>query len=211
MPRQRTTARTRRLVACAVALAVAVVLGGLGGVLLGIFAVMLALDALLPVPRDPTGAAEEHFARAVAERRRAARARRLRGLPQDRLDVLDDATGWAACAERRARGVQAIPVASITGTVEPHKADVFDRRFRPDAGARHPWTRVWRAQVRGDALPPIAVYRIGDRHVVIDGHHRVSVAHDLGLELIDADVLELVDRRPAPRAAPAASGAPARR
>ena len=35
---------------------------------------------------------------------------------------------------------------------------------------------------RGDPLPPIEVYRIGDAHFVRDGHHRVSVARALGYQ-----------------------------
>ena len=37
-------------------------------------------------------------------------------------------------------------------------------------------------------MPPIDVYRIGELHFVKDGHHRVSVARALGLEVIDAYV-----------------------
>lgn len=48
-----------------------------------------------------------------------------------------------------------------------------------------------RAQRRGEAIPPIDVYRIGDLHFVKDGHHRVSVAHALGLRQIDAFVTEV--------------------
>ncbi len=44
---------------------------------------------------------------------------------------------------------------------------------------------------RGAALPPISLYRLGERHYVDDGHHRVSVAHALGMAAIDAEVTEL--------------------
>jgi hypothetical protein len=44
-------------------------------------------------------------------------------------------------------------------------------------------------------MPPISVYRVGEEHVVRDGHHRVSVARDLGLGAIDADVVELAGPR----------------
>jgi hypothetical protein len=40
-------------------------------------------------------------------------------------------------------------------------------------------------------MPPIDVYRVGDRHFVRDGHHRVSVARSLGATRIDAEVVEL--------------------
>ena len=47
---------------------------------------------------------------------------------------------------------------------------------------------------RGEALPPISVYRVGDVHFVRDGHHRVSVARALGRDDIDATVTEVVTR-----------------
>jgi hypothetical protein len=45
---------------------------------------------------------------------------------------------------------------------------------------------------RGEAMPPIDVYRIGELHFVRDGHHRVSVARQLGLEVIEAYVTEIL-------------------
>ena len=44
---------------------------------------------------------------------------------------------------------------------------------------------------KGEAMPPISVYRVGELHFVEDGHHRVSVARELGLETIDAYVTEI--------------------
>ena len=41
---------------------------------------------------------------------------------------------------------------------------------------------------RGEPLPPIDVYRIGDIYFVRDGHHRVAVYRTLGLPEIEADV-----------------------
>ena len=45
---------------------------------------------------------------------------------------------------------------------------------------------------RGESMPPIDVYRIGSLHFVRDGHHRVSVARELGLEVIEAYVTEII-------------------
>ena len=50
------------------------------------------------------------------------------------------------------------------------------------------------AQRRGEAFPPISVYRIGELHFVRDGHHRVSVARSLGRKDIDAYVTEVTTR-----------------
>jgi hypothetical protein len=48
------------------------------------------------------------------------------------------------------------------------------------------------AQRRGEPMPPIQVYRIGDMHFVKDGHHRVSVAKAQGRRDIDAYITEVV-------------------
>jgi hypothetical protein len=116
---------------------------------------------------------------------------RVRRRAPERLDVLDDGSGAVAAAERRALGVQVIAIGSITGTVEELKARAFDRHFRPEAASSEHWKRLWLAQAHGATLPPISVYRLGDRHVVRDGHHRISVARDHGLLTIEADVVEL--------------------
>jgi hypothetical protein len=189
--RRRTGIPARRLAACGAVAATALALRGTTGVLLGIFAVMLVVDAVVPIPGVTRSEADERFGRLVRQRRRAQRARRLRGLAPQRLDVLDDGVGWVARAERRPVGVRSIPIASITGTAEETKARAFDRRFRPERASCEHWKRLWVAQARGAPLPPISVYRVGADHVVRDGHHRISVALDHGLTAIDADVVEL--------------------
>lgn len=37
--------------------------------------------------------------------------------------------------------------------------------------------RMWIAGRRGASLLPVALFRVGARHFVADGHHRLSVAH----------------------------------
>jgi hypothetical protein len=176
---------------------------GAAAVLLAFAALVLVLDAVVPMPGRTWPEADDHFRRMLRRRWLAAWTRRMRGLPPERLALLEDRAGWAATAERRALGVQPVAVASITGTVEATKARTFDRAFRPDASAREHWKRLWIAQVHGASLPPITVYRVGPDHYVIDGHHRVSVALDLEVSTLDADVIELrapaaiADRRPA--------------
>ena len=65
----------------------------------------------------------------------------------------------------------------------------FDRKFRPTSNrVRQRWERLDLAQRRGVYLPPIDVYRVGDLHFVMDGHHRVSVAVATGQKTIEARV-----------------------
>ena len=138
--------------------------------------------------------AERAFSRAARGRRRAALARRLRREPGDRgrLCVYGDPQGLRSVAAGR-RGVREIPIEAISGTLEPSRAAMFDRGFRPAAGARRRWERVWLAEHQGTALPPISVVQVGDTYAVRDGHHRVSVAKARGAVSIDATI-DAVDR-----------------
>lgn len=84
-------------------------------------------------------------------------------------------------------GFRTIRLDSIVGSVD--RTREFDRHFRPTSTrVRQRWERLALAQRRGESVPPIEVYRVGDLHFVLDGHHRVSVALALGRELIDAQV-----------------------
>ena len=182
---------SRRLRWAGVVAVAGLVLGGRLTVLLLLLALLLALDAVIPVPGRSMAGADERFLVALRRRRAAERRRRLRGLPPERLDVLDDREGWASVASRRSLGVQPVPVASIRGTVEGAKAAAFDRAWRPERAARERWERLWVAWERGTPLPPITVFRVGPDHYVRDGHHRVSVARDHHASTIDAEVVEL--------------------
>jgi hypothetical protein len=131
--------------------------------------------------------AERAFGRASRARRRAAVLCRLRRRACDcceRLAVARDAAG----RRRGPRGVREIPLSEITGTLEPNRAEHFDREFRPAPITRERWKRVWLAEARGAVLPPISVVPAGDGYAVRDGHHRVSVALARGAVMIDAVV-----------------------
>jgi hypothetical protein len=133
--------------------------------------------------------AERAFTRAARARRRAMIMRRLRGAPRacTRLAVYDprEVRDHGAVAGRR---IREIPLCAISGTVEPTRARMFDRAFRPAAAARARWERLWLAEHRGTVLPPISVVPVQDGYAVRDGHHRVSVARARGALTIDATV-----------------------
>jgi ParB-like nuclease domain len=130
--------------------------------------------------------AERAFTRATRARRRAAlrRGLRRRRASEGRLCVLDP----SHTARRMFRGVRALPLEAIKGTVEPGRTGLFDDGFRPRPAARRRWQGVWLAEQRGQALPPISVVQVDDGYAVLDGHHRVSVAHARGAVTIDAVV-----------------------
>jgi hypothetical protein len=135
--------------------------------------------------------AQSAFARQRRRRRFDRALGRLRRRGSVGLPSLDEVLGARPPALRRIAGLEAIPLCSVVGTAEPAKARVFDGRFRVPESSRRRWEGLWLAQRRGAPVPPISVFRVGDRHYVDDGHHRVSVAHALGMAAIDAEVTEL--------------------
>jgi hypothetical protein len=132
--------------------------------------------------------AERAFTRSARERKRAALLARLRrrSAGPRRLAVYDEPSGARV---RGDRGIHEIPLSAIRGTLEPSRARMFDGAFRPTAAARSRWQRVWVAEQRGQALPPISVAPVGDSYAVRDGHHRVSVARARGALTIDATLV----------------------
>ncbi len=92
-------------------------------------------------------------------------------------------------------GMREVPVAKIVGSVGRHRD--FDRAFlpsKPDLSSR--WRRIDEIMHRAEELPPVSLFKIGDAYFVNDGNHRVSVAREQGVEMIDAEVVELRSRVP---------------
>ncbi len=56
------------------------------------------------------------------------------------------------------------------------------------------WGRIDRAYHRGDELPAVSLYKIGEAYFVKDGNHRVSVARYHKVAEIDAEVVEIKGR-----------------
>ncbi|XVV04762.1 chromosome partitioning protein ParB [Actinosynnema sp. CA-248983] len=143
----------------------------------------------------PQADAENDFLRARRRQVLSRLAAWLRREPDDvniMLPFHEVVEALGMVSERRL-GLQTVRLDSIVGSVD--RTRDFDRRFRPtSARTRERWQRLALAARRGEAVPPIEVYRVGDLHFVQDGHHRVSVAHALGLETIDAYVTEVVTR-----------------
>jgi len=80
----------------------------------------------------------------------------------------------------RELGRQVVALDTIVGSVD--RVRDFDRNFRPTSPrTRGRWEAIATAMRRGQAMPPIALYRIGEIHFVRDGHHRVSVSRALSV------------------------------
>lgn len=128
-------------------------------------------------------------------RRRSVYARLARVLGRadpGELLPLDEATRRLRPFARRYVGLRPIPLRQVVGT--DSRGSDFDRDFRPRRpGIRERWQQVEQA-FPDAAFPPIVAYRLGEAYFVIDGHHRVAIARQNGMETIDAEVTELEAR-----------------
>jgi hypothetical protein len=139
--------------------------------------------------------AQHDFSRARRARLLSDIARRLRLEPDDvglilPFEEVVEALGRVGQVDL---GLQVVPLDAIVGTID--RAVDFDRGFRPtSARLRSRWERIAAAQRRGEPLPPVSLYQVGELYFVRDGHHRVSVAKSLGRMDIDAYVTEVTTR-----------------
>jgi nucleotide-binding universal stress UspA family protein len=73
----------------------------------------------------------------------------------------------------------------------------FTRSFLPKKDSdRDRWAQVMAATKGLKGLPPVELYRVGEAYFVRDGHHRVSVAQEMGIDTIEAYVSEVETRIP---------------
>jgi hypothetical protein len=145
---------------------------------------------------DPHEQSDKDFSRA----RRRAFLRRIgaylrRDPGSNQLLSFDEVKGALGAVSQVYLGMREVSVSKIVGSVGRHRD--FDRAFlpsKPDLGTR--WRRIDEIMDRGEELPPVSLYKIGDAYFVQDGNHRVSVARQRGVEMIDAEVIELRSRVP---------------
>ena len=111
---------------------------------------------------------------------------------------------WAMLT-RRPNGLRHLPVARGQGGHSAGRRPVaitdirgsegrtgdFDNRFNPlSSQTRQRWQSVANAIEDGVHLPPVDLIQVGAEYYVRDGHHRISVAAAMGLEMIEATVTE---------------------
>jgi hypothetical protein len=83
-----------------------------------------------------------------------------------------------------------VPVAQVVGTVSrPYD---FDQEFRlVNAELRERWQGLATAMSSGVEPPPVELVQLGGLYFVADGHHRVSVARELGRQVLTARVHQI--------------------
>lgn len=113
--------------------------------------------------------------------------------PEDLLS-LTEVRSRLRLFDQRYVGIEPIPVEEIVGTVD--RRPDFAKGFLPrDFETRQRWRQVEQAFPLSD-FPPILVYRVDAAYFVVDGHHRVGIAKQRGVEFIDAEITELESREP---------------
>jgi len=89
------------------------------------------------------------------------------------------------------RGVATIPLDKIIGSVGRYTD--FDKQFRlQGAGTDERLRSLTTAIKTGKSIPPVSLYQIKDNYYIVDGHHRVTAARNLGQSTIQATILELL-------------------
>ena len=112
-------------------------------------------------------------------------------LPYDEITQRLHATGLSS------KGLMEIPVDAIVGSVNRYQD--FNHNFLPlHDEDRQRWATVKAMMTSpgGAGLPPIRVYKLGDAYFVLDGNHRVSIAKEMGIEMVEAYVTEIKPKVP---------------
>ena len=143
---------------------------------------------------------EEQVNRDFTHARRRALLRRMKArlrkdLASNRLLSFDEVKGSLGAFNQVYLGVRVVPVEKIVGSVNRYRD--FDRAFLPArANLEARWKHIDRAYHRAEELPSVSLYKVGESYFVVDGNHRVSVARYQGIEMIDAEVIEMRSRMP---------------
>ena len=149
---------------------------------------------------NPTADAADDFNRARRQRVVGRLVARLRGAPDDVDVILPFDEVVAALGQRGLRdvGLRMVDLDTVVGTVD--RTRDFDRQFRPTSNRpRQRFERLAAAIRRGEPIEPVDVYRVGEAHFVRDGHHRVAVARALGINTLEAHVVEVLTEAGAAR------------
>lgn len=89
------------------------------------------------------------------------------------------------------RGLQDVRLDDIVGSVGRYND--FTRTFLPkNETDEQRWAQLKVVNGRGQGLPPIELYKIGQAYFVLDGNHRVSIARENGAPTIQAYVTEVL-------------------
>lgn len=117
--------------------------------------------------------------------------KRLFGTGKDGLRVFHTVQEQEQAVDSVERGTCMVPIHQIVGTVGRYND--FDSEFRPKRqGNTARLEGIIQAIRAGKSMPPVSLYQIKNDYFVLDGHHRLLAARQLGMEEISACILELL-------------------
>jgi hypothetical protein len=103
------------------------------------------------------------------------------------------------CVKRSyAAGLQSVAIGDIVGS--ENRSQDFDHDFNPlNKNLRGRWQNIASLVAQNTPLPPVELIQVDEAYYVRDGHHRISVARNIGQGYVDAEVtvLELTKRQKA--------------
>lgn len=109
---------------------------------------------------------------------------------QNNLLSLDAMMKQVNITNQHSLGIQVVPIERIIGSLG--RTRDFDNEFAPlNEHTQWRWIGVMKAVYRDIALPPVELLKVGDSYFVVDGHHRISVAHQREQVYIEAHVTEV--------------------
>lgn len=108
---------------------------------------------------------------------------------------LQEEYGGIGYLRLRELGIFPIELDKIVGSVGRAK-DLDDNFKFKTRKPTYRYLSIKKAIEKGEVLPPIDVYRIRDEYYVLDGHHRVAAAKELGQKFIDAHVIQAYPLKP---------------
>lgn len=98
----------------------------------------------------------------------------------------DDEVDGRKLISRSYKGIRAIDVNRIVGSVgrcrpdHTISVDKYSERYK----------RIKKALEEMQCLPAIKVYDLDNEYYILDGHHRVEACKEIGMEFLDAEVIE---------------------
>ena len=133
--------------------------------------------------------AQEEFVRALKKARIQTVLSKLQ-LERSELLPFYDIKKLVKPKRQTYKGTYPIKVAEIMGSEGRYRD--FTKAFLPKKSMlKNRWMNINKAHQQMVDLPSISVYKLGNAYFVRDGNHRVSVAKTMGVEFIDAEVVEL--------------------
>lgn len=98
------------------------------------------------------------------------------------------------------RGFKEVPVDKVVGSVGRSHNLRSDFFYKTGEAMTARFKRVGEAMSQGKSQPPLELYKVKgkeedgtpaeSRYYVVDGHHRVAMARQIGIDAVDAHVVE---------------------